>query len=170
MPVGPRIALGSCPHQIRLPLDKAHECCHKCRLEVWGLEGLCTAQRRCTDCVDVPDIIFGEVKKQCRAMLIKAAGRRRQAERQKALKAQQAAQQSTSQPQLPKLNTVDKPLASSTPRQDDDLDSLANVSLHSSDMASCAGLNLTEVMNVLEGAEGDASACDGTNWHTVAHP
>ena len=57
---GVRQALRGCTHKTRLPCD-SHNACFKCRLKEWGLEGLCTPTRRCTECTNQPAYVYAEI-------------------------------------------------------------------------------------------------------------
>ena len=72
-------------------------------------------------------------------------------------------------PKLPQLNVVDAPLQCSTPKREDDLASLGDFSLHSSDMVSVGVMNVTEMLSVLDEPETEADSSEGT-CEQLAHP
>ena len=124
-------------------------------MAAWGgLEGLCTPDRRCTDCLDQPQYIFADISKKARATIKKAEARKRQTAREKA---KQEAQRLAAAPQLPQLHEITAPVGSSTPKQGHDIDSLpfGDVSIHSSDLASITShaatdpFSLSDAMSVI---------------------
>ena len=186
MPGGPRKALPACSHQIRLPVDK-HLACHKCRIKAWGIEGLCEDQRRCTDCVSVPPYVLQDIRIKCIYMVKRAAARRKYKAKKLAAAGDPgltAAQPHHLEgvalppaptpaldktPTLPQLNVVDAPLQCSTPKREDDLASLGDFSLHSSDMASMGVMNVTDMLGVLDEPETEADSSEGT-CEQLAYP
>ena len=173
MPAGLREALRGCTHRIRLQCD-THNACFKCRLRVWGLEGLCTPTRRCTECVDQPPYVFDEITDKIEQGRKRAAQRARARDRSRQRDAERRA--AADNRVLQRLDTVPlggptghaaglfpdppaQPSATSTPGHDAD-DDIS--SFHASDFLSPPGvdqnityvsidemLNTTDIINAL---------------------
>ena len=50
----------ACTHRTRLNFD-VHLACFKCRVKAWGLDGMCSNEHRCTECVNEPPYVFAMV-------------------------------------------------------------------------------------------------------------
>ena len=187
--VVPRVknALPGCLHKIRLAFD-VHTACFKCRVAQWGADGLCTADRRCTECTREPRYIFQMVMNQAHKAQKRAEQRARaKRKEQERIEQQQAAvlnrrreaelaqQQhqllsgATGVQPLFEVDTPALPSATSTPRRDPN--QTLEVSFHASDLLSPNDVSITSIERILNNEDiVDTHTASGITIEGMAPP